>query len=155
MIVVVATITTSAIDLTPFGFTPTESSVYATLLGLGPSTGYAAARATGVARANAYAALEGLARRGAALRTAGRPARYRATDPQVLLIQLAAEQSERLERLTQDHFQDLDPSPSPDGRLVVFASDRGPRGLAGAMGSAYMALTSLGMILRPKALAGC
>lgn len=75
--------------------------MYATLLGLGPSTGYAAARAAGFARANAYAALEGLVRRGAALRAAGRPARYRATDPQVLLIQLAAEQSERLERLSR------------------------------------------------------
>ena len=40
---------------------------------------------------------------------------------------------ERLERLTDDHYQDLDATPSPDGRAVVFASDRGPRGLAGAM----------------------
>ena len=101
MIVVVAAITTLSIDLTPFGFTPTESTVYATLLGLGPSTGYAVARAAGFARANAYAALEGLSRRGATIRATGRPARYRATDPQVLLVQLAAEQSERLERLSR------------------------------------------------------
>lgn len=40
---------------------------------------------------------------------------------------------ERLDRLTHDHYQDLDPSPSPDGRQVVFSSDRGPRGLDGAM----------------------
>src|SRR6266511_1377004 len=32
-------------DLTPFGFTPTESLVYTTLLRLGPTTGYAVARA--------------------------------------------------------------------------------------------------------------
>jgi sugar-specific transcriptional regulator TrmB len=89
------------VDLTPFGFTPTESRLYSTLLGLGPSTGYAAASAAGLARANAYAALEGLVRRGAALRTAGRPGRYRATAPQALLIQLAADQGERLERLSQ------------------------------------------------------
>lgn len=68
---------------------------------MGPSTGYAVARAAGFARANTYAALEGLLRRGATLRAAGRPARYRATDPQVLLIQLAAEQGEQLERLSR------------------------------------------------------
>jgi hypothetical protein len=40
---------------------------------------------------------------------------------------------ERLERLTDDHYQDLDPSPAPDGRTVVFASDRTPDGPDGAM----------------------
>jgi sugar-specific transcriptional regulator TrmB len=75
--------------------------VYRTLLELGPSTGYGIARATGYARANAYAALEGLLRRGAALRGSGRPARYRATDPQTLLLQLSGEQGERLERLAR------------------------------------------------------
>jgi hypothetical protein len=37
----------------------------------------------------------------------------------------------RLDRLTTDRYQDLDPSISPDGRTVVFASDRtafGPQG---------------------------
>lgn len=73
--------------------------MYRTLLELGPSTGYAAAKSAGYARANAYAALEGLLRRGAAQRGGGRPARYRATDPQTLLVQLAGEHGERLERL--------------------------------------------------------
>ncbi|MFI5234961.1 MAG: hypothetical protein ACHQXA_04560, partial [Gemmatimonadales bacterium] len=40
---------------------------------------------------------------------------------------------ERLERLTADRYQDLDPSPSPDGRELVFASDRTAGGLDGAM----------------------
>src|SRR6266702_3143664 len=73
-----------AVDLTPFGFTPTESQVYGALLRLGPSTGYAVALATRVARANTYGALEGLAGRAAeqgqaldrlshALRDAGEP----------------------------------------------------------------------------------
>ena len=75
--------------------------MYSTLLELGPSTGYAAARAAGCARANAYAALEGLLRRGAAQRSSGRPARYRATDPQTLLVQLAGEQGERIEHLAR------------------------------------------------------
>src|SRR5204863_10093988 len=74
-----------AIDLTPFGFTPTESLVYATLLKLGPATGYSVARSAHLARANAYSALEGLTARGAASRTPppsdllaiGRPIRRR------------------------------------------------------------------------------
>src|SRR2546425_246043 len=41
----------SPVDLRPFGFTPTESLVYAALLELGPSTGYAVARAARLARA--------------------------------------------------------------------------------------------------------
>jgi sugar-specific transcriptional regulator TrmB len=93
-----------SIDLTPFGFTPTESLVYATLLRLGPSTGYAVARGTRLARANAYGALEGLVTRGAATRTppSVRPARYRPIDPQALLAQLAALQGEALDRLGRE-----------------------------------------------------
>ena len=91
----------SELDLTPFGFTATESLAYAALLRLGPSTGYALAHATRVARANAYGALEGLVSRTAALRLPGRPARYRATDPAALIAQLAAEQGEALDRLSR------------------------------------------------------
>src|SRR5260370_7719701 len=71
----------TAADLTPFGFTATESLVYGAVLRLGPSTGYGVAHATRVARPNTYHALEGLVGRGAALRPAGRPARYRPPDP--------------------------------------------------------------------------
>src|SRR5437660_9501118 len=91
----------SELDLTPFGFTATESLAYAALLRLGPSTGYAVAHATRVARANTYGALEGLVSRTAALRLPGRPARYRATDPAALIAQLAAEQGEALDRLSR------------------------------------------------------
>ncbi len=92
------------VDLTPFGFTPTESLVYTTLLRLGPATGYAVARGARLARANAYAALEGLVTRGAATRTPppARPARYRPTDPQALIAQLAMVQGEALDRLDRD-----------------------------------------------------
>jgi sugar-specific transcriptional regulator TrmB len=89
------------LDLTPFGFTPTESHAYATLLRLGPATGYAVAHAARLARANTYGALEGLVSRGAAARLAGRPARYRAADPPALLAQLAAHQGAALERLSR------------------------------------------------------
>ena len=40
-----------------------------------------------------------------------------------------------LEPLTNDHYQDLDPSPSPDGRRLVFASDRTADGRGGAVES--------------------
>ncbi len=89
-------------DLTPFGFTPTESLAYSTLLRLGPATGYAVAGAAHLARANAYSALEGLVHRGAATRTDVRPVRYRPTDPQALVAQLATVQGEALDRLTRE-----------------------------------------------------
>jgi hypothetical protein len=38
-----------------------------------------------------------------------------------------------LERLTHDRYQDLDPSPTPDGSRLVFASDRTAGGLDGAV----------------------
>jgi len=93
-----------ALDLTPFGFTPTESLVYTTLLRLGPSTGYAVARGARLARANAYGALEGLVTRGAASRTAPsvRPTRYRPIDPHALLAHLATLQGEALDRLGRE-----------------------------------------------------
>ena len=65
------------LDLTTFGFTPTESLIYEVLLRGGPGTGYAVARAAGLARANAYGALEGLVQKGVARVEEGRPKRYR------------------------------------------------------------------------------
>src|SRR5256886_17156499 len=89
----------AAVDLTPFGFTPTESQVYGALLRLGPSTGYAVAHATRVARANTYGALEGLARRPPPIRLPRRPARYPAVAPPALIAQLAAEQGQAPDRV--------------------------------------------------------
>jgi sugar-specific transcriptional regulator TrmB len=107
-----------AADLTPFGFTPTESLVYVTLLRIGPSTGYAVARAARLARANAYGALEGLVLRGAATRTSIRPVRYRPTDPQALLAHLATVQGEALDRLTRE-LRDLSHPLTPATREVA------------------------------------
>ncbi len=108
------------LDLTPFGFTPTESLVYATLLRLGPSTGYAVARGARLARANAYGALEGLVSRGAATRTPppNRPARYRPTDPHALLALLATLQGEALDRLGRE-LRDLSRPGDPVTREVA------------------------------------
>ncbi|HEX4560608.1 MAG TPA: helix-turn-helix domain-containing protein [Gemmatimonadales bacterium] len=91
----------TSIDLTPFGFTPTESLVYTSLLRLGPSTGYAVARACRLARANAYSALEGLVIRGAATSSGGRPAQYRPADPSGLVARVAASQGQALDRLAR------------------------------------------------------
>lgn len=87
------------VDLTPFGFTPTEGLVYEVLLREGPGTGYAVARAAGLARANAYAALEGLTAKGAAQATEARPRRYRPEPPDLLLALIMDRQGEAVERL--------------------------------------------------------
>jgi hypothetical protein len=47
-----------------------------------------------------------------------------------------------LEPLTNDHYQDLDPSPSADGRRLVFASDRTAEGRGGAVNLFLLDLAS-------------
>lgn len=88
-----------SIDLTPFGYTPTESRMYAVLVRHGPGTGYALARAASLARANAYSALEGLVAKGAARAEGDRPKRYRPEAPTTLLSRLSNAQGEALDRL--------------------------------------------------------
>jgi len=88
------------IDLTPFGFTPTESLVYAVLLTGGPGTGYAIARTAGLARANAYGALEGLVTKGAARMEGSRPKRYRPEPPSALLARIAGDHGRHLDQLS-------------------------------------------------------
>jgi sugar-specific transcriptional regulator TrmB len=90
------------IDLTPFGFTPTESLVYEVLLRSGPGTGYAIARAAGLARANVYSALEGLVTKGAARSDGERPKRYAPEDTAALLARIATSQGEALDRLSTE-----------------------------------------------------
>jgi sugar-specific transcriptional regulator TrmB len=90
------------IDLTHFGFTPTESLVYEVLLTAGPGTGYAIARTAGLARANAYSALEGLVAKGAARVEAGRPRRYRPESPAGLIARISNSHGLALERLSKD-----------------------------------------------------
>src|ERR671935_2304677 len=94
------------IDLTPFGFTPTESLVYEVLLTGGPGTGYAIARSAGLARANAYSALEGLVTKGAARVDGGRPRRYRPESPAALIARISTDHGMALERLSSE-LQDI------------------------------------------------
>src|SRR6476646_7566635 len=89
------------INLTHFGFTPTESLVYEVLLTGGPGTGYAIARSAGLARANAYSALEGLVLKGAARVEEGRPKRYRPEPPSTLIARIVDRQGQALESLSE------------------------------------------------------
>jgi sugar-specific transcriptional regulator TrmB len=90
------------LDLTHFGFTPTESLVYEVLLTSGPGTGYAIARAAGLARANAYSALEGLVAKGAARVEGGRPRQYRPEAPAGLIARISHNHGVALDRLSSD-----------------------------------------------------
>jgi sugar-specific transcriptional regulator TrmB len=90
------------IDLTRFGFTPTESLVYEVLLTSGPGTGYGLARAAGLARANAYSALEGLVAKGAARVEGGRPRHYRPEPPSSLIARVTSDHGLAMEQLSSD-----------------------------------------------------
>src|SRR5688572_32089620 len=90
------------LDLTHFGFTPTESLIYEVLLTGGPGTGYAIARTAGLARANAYSALEGLVSKGAARMEGGRPRRYRPEPPAALVARISTDHGQAMERLSRE-----------------------------------------------------
>ena len=87
------------LDLTPFGFTPTESLAYRSLTQLGPLTGYGLAHALSIARANAYQALRGLVTKGAVSATGERPERYRPLQPSALVELIAKREALKLGRL--------------------------------------------------------
>lgn len=87
------------IDLTPFGFTPSENAAYVALLDGGPASGYALAKRLSVARANAYQALNGLVKKQAATVTGGAPRRYRAVRPDALLALVINASSQSIDLL--------------------------------------------------------
>jgi sugar-specific transcriptional regulator TrmB len=90
------------LDLTRFGFTPTEGLMYEVLLASGPGTGYALARAAGLARANAYSALSGLVAKGAARVDGGRPKQYRPEPPASLIARITTDHGQALELLSRE-----------------------------------------------------
>jgi len=111
-----------ALDLTGFGFTPTESLVYEVLVRRGPGTGYGIARSAGLARANAYSALEGLVQKGAARVDEGRPKRYRPEPPPTLIARIVDRQAKDLDTLSAV-LDSVSVPPSPT--LVELGSPRG------------------------------
>jgi sugar-specific transcriptional regulator TrmB len=117
----------ATLDLTSFGFTPTESLVYEVLLRGGPGTGYAVARAAGLARANAYGALEGLVQKGVARSEEGRPKRYRPEPPAALLARILERQGQALDQVSRS----LDEISVPDTpTLLELTSARGALSIA-------------------------
>jgi HTH-type transcriptional regulator, sugar sensing transcriptional regulator len=117
----------ATLDLTTFGFTPTESLVYEVLLRGGPGTGYAIARAAGLARANAYGALEGLVQKGGARVEEGRPRRYRPEPPPALMARILDRQGQALDEVSRS----LEQISVPDTpTLVELTSARGALSIA-------------------------
>jgi len=110
------------LDLTRFGFTPTESLIYEVLLRGGPGTGYAVARAAGLARANAYGALEGLVQKGVARVEEGRPKRYRPEPPAALLARILDRQGQALDEVSRS-LEEISVPETPT--LVELSSARG------------------------------
>lgn len=105
----------ATVDLTPFGFTPTESLAYRTLIQRGPLGGYDLAKALTMARANAYQALNGLEVKGAVERVPGTPQRYRPVRPQALFAAIADREARQLDTL-EAALQETSP---PVGTSVV------------------------------------
>lgn len=89
-------------NLRAFGFTATQSAVFAALLDAGTATGYRISRVTGIARANVYHALDGLVARGIASCSGGRPAKYTAASPPSVLSSLVTEAERNLDALARD-----------------------------------------------------
>lgn len=117
----------ATLDLTSFGFTPTESLVYEVLLRGGPGTGYAVARAAGLARANAYGALEGLVQKGVARAEEGRPKRYRPEPPAALLARILDRQGQALDQVSRS-LEEISVPDTPT--LLELTSARGALSIA-------------------------
>ncbi len=109
------------LNLTPFGFTRTEGSVYERLTDLGPSSGYSVAKSLGIARANAYQALDGLVTKGAARIVRENPKTYRALAPASLQALISQKQARNLEDL-ESALDRLSQAGSPS-----LAEFKGPR----------------------------
>lgn len=96
MVVVASNTTMQQLDITPFGFTPTENAVYRALIELGPSGGYPLSNALGIARANIYQALKGLVSKDAAILVQEKPAEYRAISADALYAKIVNTQARLL-----------------------------------------------------------
>jgi hypothetical protein len=149
------------IDLTPFGFTATESLAYGALLELGPSSGYAVAKLLSIARANAYQALDGLVVKQAVVLVAAHPRRYRAVQPQTLLTVIVGGLSSKLDRLERQVATQPAPGAEPLIRLEGTRAirDSATRAIVRADGEVLCVgpaaeLQALGPAFRARAAAG-
>ena len=134
------------IDLTPFGFTPTESLVYEVLLRSWP--GYRLRDRPGrrLARANVYSALEGLVTKGAARSDGARPKHYAPEDTAAVLARIATAQGEALDRLSAE----LETLAAPGAPTVVEVES--PRAVLQLISrDAARATTSVALLAPPEA----
>ncbi len=119
--------TTSSVDLTPFGFTKTESVLFSALVELGPSSAYELSKKLSLARANTYQALHGLRKKGAAVLVESSPQVFRASNPDALLAMITGREIDKLDRLESELARPLR-QPSPDTQS--FTSERAFREIA-------------------------
>jgi sugar-specific transcriptional regulator TrmB len=110
----------ASVDLTPFGYTPTESAAYGALLEAGPSSGYSIAKHLSIARANAYQALHGLVAKHAAESSGDEPRVFRAIQPTALFARLSRDTAAKLETL-ESQVEALEGMGAPD--TVPFAGN--------------------------------
>ena len=80
-----------AAELRAIGFTDYEAQAYIALLQESPATAYQVGKRTALPRANVYAALENLAKKGAAQPVTENPVRYAPVQPEVLFARMAQE----------------------------------------------------------------
>jgi HTH-type transcriptional regulator, sugar sensing transcriptional regulator len=117
--------TSIAERLTQLGFSRYEARTYVGLLTSEGATGYSIANDTGVPQPKVYETLRRLVRRGAAVLTGERPARYAAVAPQVLLSALEKDFGARVEAARRS-LENLPERPVRDGvalsRLDSFAA---------------------------------
>lgn len=88
-----------SINLRPFGFTPTESLVYAALLERGFTSAYALGKSLGIARANVYQALNGLVSKAAAVQVSDKPQVFRPVGPDEILAMITTRHMALLDQL--------------------------------------------------------
>lgn len=70
-------------DLTEYGLTRQEATIYATLLKLGSMSGYEVSKETGISKSNVYGALNGLTQKGASYIEEGEATKYIAVDVKI------------------------------------------------------------------------
>lgn len=76
-------------ELRAIGFTDYEAQAYIALTQEGPATAYQIGKRTALPRANVYAALENLAKKGAAQPVTRNPLRYAPVQPEILFARMA------------------------------------------------------------------
>ncbi len=92
-------------DLRGLGFTDYEAQAYLALLRDSPATAYQVSKDSGLPRANVYAALESLAKKGAAQPVTENPVRYAPIQPEVLFARMLQDVDAQCRRVAGKLFR--------------------------------------------------